>query len=144
MERALKVESTPAVTGSWYWVDDKQLHYRPQDYWPAGATIEVHSNLEDIKISDRLWGGTAKPLTITTGDRVVALTDAATHQLTVFKNDEKIKQIPVTTGKPGFETRNGVKVVLAKQYFVRMKSSTVGIARAPRTPTTCRCTTPPG
>ncbi|MFI1535635.1 L,D-transpeptidase [Streptomyces anandii] len=128
VERALKVESTPAVTGSWYWVDDKQLHYRPQDYWPAGATIEVHSNLEDIKISDRLWGGTAKPLTITTGDRIVALTDAATHQLTVFKNDEKIKQIPVTTGKPGFDTRNGVKVVLAKQYFVRMKSSTVGIA----------------
>ncbi|MFK4146748.1 Ig-like domain-containing protein [Streptomyces sp. NPDC004065] len=128
VERALKVRSTPAVEGSWYWVNDKELHYRPQDFWPANATIEVRSNLENIKIGDRLWGGTAKPLTITTGDRVVALTDAATHQMTVFRNDQKIKQIPVTTGKPGFDTRNGVKVVLGKQYFVRMKSSTVGIA----------------
>lgn len=33
VERALRVRSTPAVTGSWYWVDDKTLHYRPKDYW---------------------------------------------------------------------------------------------------------------
>jgi lipoprotein-anchoring transpeptidase ErfK/SrfK len=58
----------------------------------------------------------------------VAVTDAAKHRLTVYKNDEKIKEIPITTGKSGFETRNGIKVVLAKEYFVRMKSSTVGIA----------------
>jgi lipoprotein-anchoring transpeptidase ErfK/SrfK len=128
VERALKVDSTPAVQGSWHWVNDKELHYRPQFYWPAHATIEVRSNLENIKISDRLWGGTAKPLRVTIGDRVVAVTDAAKHRLTVYKNDEKIKEIPITTGKSGFETRNGIKVVLAKEYFVRMKSSTVGIA----------------
>ncbi|PZH02906.1 hypothetical protein C1I97_20660 [Streptomyces sp. NTH33] len=128
VERALKVDSTPAVEGSWYWVSDKELHYRPQFYWPANATIQVRSNLENIKISDRLWGGAAKPLKITIGDRIVAVTDAAKHRLTVYKNDEEIKQIPITTGKAGFETRNGIKVVLAKEYFVRMKSSTVGIA----------------
>lgn len=59
---------------------------------------------------------------------MIAVTDAAAHQLTVYKNGEEIKQIPVTTGKPGFETRNGVKVVLAKERFVRMRSTTVGIA----------------
>ncbi|MGW4272931.1 Ig-like domain-containing protein [Streptomyces seoulensis] len=128
VERGLRVESTPAVQGSWYWVDDKQLHYRPRDYWPADATVEVRSNLENIRINDQLWGAAAKPLTITTGARVIALTDAATHRLTLYRNDEKVREIPVTTGKPGFETRNGVKVVLAKQYFVRMKSTTVGIA----------------
>lgn len=45
VERALRVRSTPAVTGSWYWVDDKTLHYRPKDYWPARATIDVTSGL---------------------------------------------------------------------------------------------------
>lgn len=128
VERALKVESTPSVSGTWHWVDDKKLHYRPQDYWPAHATVSVRSTLEGIKVNDRLRGGRAKPLTIRTGDRVIAVTDAATHRLTVYKNDEEIKQIPVTTGKPGFETRNGVKVVLAKERLVRMRSTTVGIA----------------
>ncbi|WP_217145519.1 Ig-like domain-containing protein [Streptomyces sp. AC627_RSS907] len=128
VERALKVDSTPAVEGAWYWVDDKKLHYRPREYWPAHATVQVRSALEGIKIGDRMWGGTAKPLKITTEDHVVAVTDAAAHTLTVYRDGTEIRKIPVTTGKPGFETRNGVKVVLGKEPFVRMRSSTVGIA----------------
>lgn len=127
VERALKVDSVPAVEGSWYWVDDKKLHYRPRSYWPANTTVEVRSNLENIKIGDRLWGGTAKPLKLTIGDRIVAVADVAKHRMTVYKNDEKIKEIPITAGKAGFETRNGVKVVLAKEYRVQMRSTTVGI-----------------
>ncbi|MEW2247456.1 Ig-like domain-containing protein [Streptomyces sp. NPDC014776] len=128
VERALKVTSTPAVQGSWYWVDDKQLHYRPEEYWPAHATIEVRSNLDGIKIGDRLWGGKSPAVKLTTGDKVVAVTDAAAHTLTYYKNDEEVEQFPVTTGKPGFDTRNGVKVVLGKEYFVRMRGTTIGIA----------------
>ncbi|MGW4545596.1 Ig-like domain-containing protein [Streptomyces violaceorubidus] len=128
VERGLKVESTPAAQGAWYWVDDKKLHYRPQEYWPAHATVKVHSTLDGIKIGDRMWGGRTKPLKITTDDRVVAVTDAAAHTLTVYQDGEAIREIPVTTGKPGFETRNGVKVVLGKESFVRMRSTTVGIA----------------
>ncbi|MEU3503885.1 Ig-like domain-containing protein [Streptomyces hundungensis] len=128
VERALKVESTPSVEGAWYWVDDKVLHYRPKEYWPTHATINVHSNLQGVKIADKLYGGAAKPLKITTGDRIEAITDAAGHYMTVKRNGEVINTIPVTTGKPGFSTRNGVKVVLGKQYFVRMRGETVGIS----------------
>ncbi|MGW8061060.1 Ig-like domain-containing protein [Streptomyces ziwulingensis] len=128
VERALKVRSTPAVEGAWHWVDDRKLHYRPKVYWPAHATIEVRSTLDGIKIGDRMWGGAAEPLKITTDDHVVAVTDAAAHTLTLFQDGREVRRIPVTTGKPGFETRNGVKVVLGKEPFVRMRSSTVGIA----------------
>ncbi|MEU5592264.1 Ig-like domain-containing protein [Streptomyces sp. NPDC020298] len=128
VERALRVDSVPAVAGSWYWVNGKELHYRPKEYWPAHATLRVHSNLDGVRINDRLLGGTAKPLTLTIGDRIEAVTDASSHQMTVYKNGAVINQIPITTGKPGFETRNGVKVVLEKQQYVRMRGSTVGIA----------------
>ncbi|WP_086564612.1 L,D-transpeptidase [Streptomyces africanus] len=126
VERALKVSSTPATEGAWHWVDDKELHYRPKDYWPAQATIQVRSNLEGIKVGDRVRGGKAKPLTISTADKVIAVTDAAAHQMTVYKNDEIVRQIPVTTGRPGYDTRNGVKVVLAKEGTVRMTSASIG------------------
>jgi lipoprotein-anchoring transpeptidase ErfK/SrfK len=128
VERALKVDSAPSVDGAWHWVDDETLHYRPKEYWPTHATIQAHSNLAGIKIAERLWGGNVKPLKITTGDRLIAVTDAAAHSMTVYKNDDVINEIPVTTGKPGYETRNGVKVVLGKEYFVRMRGATVGIA----------------
>ncbi|MEI5100123.1 Ig-like domain-containing protein [Streptomyces sp. PmtG] len=126
VERALKVQSQPATQGSWHWVDSKTLHYRPKEYWPTHATIHVQSNLEGIKVSDRLWGGPAKPLRLTTGDRVVAVTDAGSHWMTVYRNGEEINSIPVTTGKPGYSTRNGIKVVLGKEYVVRMTSASIG------------------
>ncbi|MGC5362444.1 Ig-like domain-containing protein [Streptomyces sp. DT24] len=128
IERGLKVRSTPAATGSWYWVDDKTLHYRPQEYWPAKATIEVRSNLTGIKLTDSLYGAPAKPLRLTTGDRIEAVTDAADHTMTVKRNGEVINTMPVTTGKPGFSTRNGVKVVLGKERYVRMRGESIGIA----------------
>ncbi|WP_329616771.1 Ig-like domain-containing protein [Streptomyces brevispora] len=129
VERALKVRSVPAVTGSWYWVDDKTLHYRPQEYWPARATIEVSSNLAGMKVTNTLYGAPAKALKITTGDRIEAVTDAAQHSMTVKRNGEVINTIPVTTGRPGFDTRNGVKVVLSKEHDVRMRGETIGISQ---------------
>ncbi|MGV2916473.1 L,D-transpeptidase [Streptomyces alfalfae] len=127
VERALKVRSIPATEGSWYWVDSETLHYRPKEYWPAHATVSVSSSLGGIKVGDRLWGAETKPLRFTTGDRVEAVTDAASHTMTVYRNGEEIRSIPVTTGKPGYSTRNGVKVVLGKEYFVRMRGTSIGI-----------------
>ncbi|PWI44534.1 Ig-like domain-containing protein [Streptomyces sp. ICBB 8177] len=128
VERSLHVTSTPAVTGSWYWVDSRTLHYRPKEYWPAHATVSVTSGLNGVQVSKGLYGGPAKSVTMDIGDKVFALTDASSHQLTLYRNGEAVRTVPVTTGKPGYATRNGIKVVLEKQSFVQMKSSTVGIA----------------
>ncbi|WP_328463086.1 L,D-transpeptidase [Streptomyces sp. NBC_00448] len=129
VESHLQVSSNPqAAKGSWYWVDDRTLHYRPSAYWPAHATISARSTLSGVQIAKKLYGGADKPLTVHTGDRIEALTDASTDEMT-FKDDGKVvRTLPVTTGKPGFDTRNGIKVVLDKESFVQMKSSTVGIA----------------
>ncbi|MFF9068557.1 Ig-like domain-containing protein [Streptomyces sp. NPDC014891] len=128
VERALKVRSTPSVEGSWYWVDDKKLHFRPKEYWPAGARITVTGNLDGLKVGDKLYGGESKPLQLTIGDRIEAVADAGSHYMTVRRNGEVINTIPVTTGKPGFSTRNGIKVILGKEYYVRMRGTSIGIA----------------
>ncbi|MGP3951011.1 Ig-like domain-containing protein [Streptomyces sp. 7N604] len=125
VERALRVDSQPRVDGGWHWVDDKTLHYRPAEYWPAQTTIQVRSSLDGIKVGNR-HGGSAKPLKLRIGDRVEALTDAGAHQMTVKRNGKVIRTIPVTTGRPGYDTRNGVKVVLAKESYVRMTSASIG------------------
>ncbi|EDY50122.1 lipoprotein [Streptomyces clavuligerus] len=127
VERALKVQSTPSVEGAWHWLNDDALHYRPKEYWPAGAKVKIVNNLKGVKISNQLYGGTSKGASITIGDRMEAITDASSHWMTVFRNGEELTSIPITTGKPGFATRNGIKVVLGKEYFVRMRGSSVGI-----------------
>ncbi|MER5773490.1 Ig-like domain-containing protein [Streptomyces sp. NPDC002039] len=127
VERGLVVDTPEGVEGAWHWVDDKNLHFRPKEYWPANTTVSVRSNLEGVRITDDLYGAAAKPLKLEIGDRVEVTTDASSHYLTFRRNGEVINTIPVTTGKPGFSTRNGIKVVLGKQYFVQMRGDTVGI-----------------
>lgn len=127
VERSLKVRSVPSVQGAWHWVDNKTLHYRPKEFWPANGSITATSTLEGVKVG-ALYGGLVKPLRLTTGDRLEAVADADSHYMTVFRNGEEIKSIPVTTGKPGFSTRNGIKVILGKEQFVRMRGESVGIA----------------
>ncbi|WP_156721911.1 L,D-transpeptidase [Streptomyces apocyni] len=127
VERALTVRSTPAVEGAWHWADDETLHYRPKEYWPARATIEATSRLAGIKVNDKLRGTATKPLRLKTGDKIEAVVNASAHWMTVYRNGEQINSIPVTTGKPGYSTRNGVKIVLGKEYFVRMRGTSIGI-----------------
>jgi lipoprotein-anchoring transpeptidase ErfK/SrfK len=125
VERALKVDSRPHVEGGWHWADDKTLHFRPRKPWPTHTTVEARSMLDGIKVGNRR-GGPAKPVRLRIGDRVEAITDAAAHRMTVKRNGKTIRTIPVTTGKPGYDTRNGVKVILAKEPFVRMTSESIG------------------
>ncbi|MEV6572361.1 Ig-like domain-containing protein [Streptomyces sp. NPDC051577] len=128
LEAALQVTSEPVVEGGWYWVDDSTLHYRPRAYWPAHTEVRVHSGLDGVEIGD-LHGGPSEPSHLTIGERVEAVTDSAAHRMTVRRNGRVLRTIPVTTGKAGFLTRSGVKVVLGKEAKVRMRGDTVGIKR---------------
>ncbi|MFK3729086.1 Ig-like domain-containing protein [Streptomyces sp. NPDC088090] len=132
VERALQVRSEPRAEGAWHWVDADTLHYRPRFYWPAGATVRVRSGLDGARVTDRLHGGRSRPLTFTTGARVEAVTDVAAHEMRVYRDGGLVRVIPVTTGKRGFRTRVGTKVVLGKESTVRMRGDSIGIARGSR------------
>ncbi|GAA1969072.1 L,D-transpeptidase [Kitasatospora viridis] len=130
VEQELSVVSTPAVTGAWYWVDGKDLHFRPQDYWPAGTKVRLSWDGQGTAIDTAgLYGGPASTVSFSTGDRVEAIVDASSDQMTFKRNGEVVSTMPVTTGKPGFDTRNGIKVVLGQERSVQMKSETIGIAQ---------------
>ncbi|MEU9041139.1 MULTISPECIES: Ig-like domain-containing protein [unclassified Kitasatospora] len=128
VEQALTVTSQPAVTGAWYWVDDKNLHFRPEEYWPAGTAVTLAFDDTGSRIADGLYGGDRSSLKLRIGERVESVVDAAAHELTLKRGGEVVRTIPVTTGKPGFDTRNGIKVVLGQERSVRMSGETIGIA----------------
>ncbi len=129
VERLLTVESEPATEGTWHWADGATMHYRPAEYWPANATVRVSSDLAGVHIQDGLRGAESEPLTIRTGDRVEAIADIGTLTMTVTSNGEVVRTMPMTTGKEGFRTREGKKVILGKEQHVRMNGASIGIAQ---------------
>ena len=39
VEKALTVKTSVAVEGSWAWLNDQQVDWRPKEYWPAGTKV---------------------------------------------------------------------------------------------------------
>ncbi|MCX9190850.1 hypothetical protein C3Y87_05370 [Carbonactinospora thermoautotrophica] len=130
VQDALVVETTPRVEGAWYWVDSKSVHWRPKDYWPAGTKVTVKANLKGVKAAPGVYGAknVSYSFNISKNANILKIDLKNTHRMQVYRNGELLKTIPVTGGKPGWDTRSGIKVIMTKEPSHRMRSSTVGVA----------------
>src|SRR5574340_41882 len=42
-ERAIRITSTPPVAGHFYWFGDRQVRWRPNEFWPANTKVNVEA-----------------------------------------------------------------------------------------------------
>lgn len=123
----VRLNGAPAL-GDWGWMTSQQVWFRPYRYWPGNAEIEVTATLAGVaagEYRDRpLTGGLDqdRQWTFRTGPAVISYVDGATYEMTVTIDGEVVRVIPVSLGKPGFETRDGVKVIAEKHERKRMTS----------------------
>ena len=127
VEEALQVTSSKPIEGAWSWVGDEEVHYRPKEFWPAYDKIKVDVRLRGVNAGRGVWGMENRTVKFRTGSSMVSVVDVDAHTLTVYRNGAKARVIPVSTGKAGFLTRNGTKVILEKHTLKIMDASTIGI-----------------
>ena len=127
-ERHMEVTSTPAQAGSWHWFNDYEVRWRPKTYWQAGTDVSVDLDLNSIPAGNGIYGQESRTIDFHVGDANVYKVNAQTHQMRVFSNGGLVRTIPITTGKDGFTTRSGTKVIIEKFAEKRMNSETVGIS----------------
>ncbi len=130
VEKALTVTSSKLAPGAWSWVSDTEVHYRPQAFWPANNKISLGVNLRGLEAGKDTWGKRNRTIHFQTAGSMVSTVDVARHTLTVRRNGKVARVIPVSTGKAGFLTRNGTKVVLEKFVNKTMDASTIGIGKS--------------
>jgi len=126
-ERNMHVTTTPAQPGTWHWVSSTEVHYRPKSYWQAGTDVSVDIDINGVDAGDGIYGQEDRRIDFSVGDSHVYEVNARTHQMKVFSNGSLLRTIPITTGKEGFTTRSGIKVIMEKFDVKRMNSETVGI-----------------
>jgi lipoprotein-anchoring transpeptidase ErfK/SrfK len=126
-EKHMTVESAPAQPGSWHWLSDNEAHWRPKTYWEAGTDVSVDVDVNGVSAGNGVYGQEDRTVDFNIGDANIYRVNAQTHQMKVFSNGDLLRTIPITTGKPGFTTRSGVKVIMEKFESKRMNSETVGI-----------------
>lgn len=127
VERLLRVAAAPATTGAWHWFDATHLSWRPREFWTPGARVRLDAHLSELALGDDARGAADQQVTFTIGDAVITTVDAAKDTLTLTRNGAPLRVIPITAGRTGFATRNGVKVILGRERQVVMDSRTIGV-----------------
>ena len=141
VERGLRVTATSKqgltrrVRGAWGWLDDNRAVFRPVHWWPAHSTITISSTLGRQVLgrsADKKYVVGRESLngeyTFRTGRKFVATVNGGTKQMTVKVDNQVKKKFPISLGKPGWETRNGPKIVsTAKERHKVYTSQAIGI-----------------
>lgn len=132
VEERLKVTTSQPVVGAWHWFSDTEVHYRPKEYWPAYTDVTVDVDLAGVDAGNGVWGEKSRMIQFSTDAASISVVDVKTLKMTVERDGKIVRTMPVTTGKDGFRTRGGIKVISEKHERKIMDAETIGIA--PRDP----------
>ncbi len=126
-QKAITVTTTPPVEGAFYWLSNRELRWRPANYWKPGTTVDVAVNTYGVDLGDGLFGQDSVTTHFTIGDEVIATVDDNSKTLTVTRNGEVIKTMPISMGKNSTPTNNGTFIVGDRFSHMIMDSSTYGV-----------------
>lgn len=116
------------VKANWYFETSSagkgpiEGHLRPQEYWPAHASVHVDfppagTPLGAGFVSD----GKLTSLDFTTGPRNIVTVDDSTNKMTVLSDGKVWDTFPVSLGSTKTRTHSGIKVIMDKGRDISMK-----------------------
>ena len=125
-QKNLQVTSTPAQKGTWRWFSDTQVRFRPAKYWKPGTKVTVRANLNGIKAGGGVYGQKSAATSFTVGRSLVTKVNLASDVARVYRSGKLVRTIYVSGGKPGWQTRSGIKLIMAKEYNKKMTNEMIG------------------
>jgi lipoprotein-anchoring transpeptidase ErfK/SrfK len=126
-QKAITVRTNPPVEGAFYWLNNREVRWRPAKYWKPGTTIDVAVKTYGVDLGDGLFGQEDITTQFTIGDEVIATADDNTKTLTVRRNGEIVKTMPLSMGKNSTPTDNGAYIIGDRYSHLIMDSSTYGV-----------------
>ncbi|WP_428981455.1 L,D-transpeptidase [Nocardia brasiliensis] len=125
---AIKITTEPPVEGAFYWVNNREVRWRPENFWAPGTKVTVNVNVYGRDLGNGLYGQDNIQSFFTIGDAQIFTADDNTKQVVVERNGEVIKTMPTSMGKNSTPTDNGIYIVGDKFDKMIMDSSTYGVA----------------
>jgi len=120
VERALSVTSDPPQPGSWGWLSDTRVDFRPQTYWKVGTKVYADIALDGVNTGNGKYATKDKHVSFTIGRDQETVVNVSTHQAVVYHDGNQIKSFAVSAGQPGLDTWGGTFAVIDKASDVRM------------------------
>ncbi|RZS89554.1 lipoprotein-anchoring transpeptidase ErfK/SrfK [Motilibacter rhizosphaerae] len=129
VEKALHVSGSKRLVGAWSWQSSTTVHYRTRAFFPAHSTVTLDAHLAGVEVHPGVWGTpkSNRSVSYSIGASMVSVADVANHTMVVRRDGKVWAKFPITTGKPNFRTRGGIRVIMEKYPTKIMDAATVGI-----------------
>lgn len=127
-EKSMEVQASPQQPGAWHWMSDYEARWRPKTYWKPNSKVTVDLQVNSLAAGNGVFGQYDKKTSFrVAGESKIVKVDMQKQQLQALVNGKVVNTIPVSTGKPGFTTRSGTKIIMEKHRFYDMNSTSIGI-----------------
>jgi lipoprotein-anchoring transpeptidase ErfK/SrfK len=117
IQRRMIVQTDPVVDGVWAWYTPRELHWRPREFWKPGVKVFVDAHVGGIDCGGGFFGVRNVTLTCATGRQLVMTCDdhSVPKVMVVTQDGQELKRIPVSLGKPEWQSSSGVMVIIEKK-----------------------------
>ncbi|AOS61292.1 L,D-transpeptidase [Actinoalloteichus hymeniacidonis] len=118
VEERLTVDTSVPVEGSWAWLGDNQVDWRPKDYWPADTEVAVRADLYGLDYGGGAFGKADLTTDFTIGRNQVVKLDTRSHRMIVERDGVQTADYPASYGEddnPDLATPNGTFMVMTKE-----------------------------
>ncbi|MFF4804712.1 Ig-like domain-containing protein [Streptomyces sp. NPDC001351] len=110
-----------------HWFGAQRLDFRPEEYWKAGSKVTMKIDLDGVEGANGVYGVQKKTVAFTIGRSQVSTVDVKTQTMTVVRDGQTLKSVPISSGSPEHTTYNGQMVISEKFQQTRMDSRTVNL-----------------
>ncbi|QGU05384.1 Putative L,D-transpeptidase LppS precursor [Corynebacterium comes] len=125
---AITITTSPEVEGAFYWLNNSELRWRPKEFWTPGTRVDVRADVYGADLGGGVYGSQDNGTSFTIGEDVRTVVDDATKSMTVYRNGEALRTIPVSLGADKWATPNGTYVIGDRHESLVMDSTTFGLA----------------
>ncbi|HEV2779195.1 MAG TPA: Ig-like domain-containing protein [Actinophytocola sp.] len=119
VQKALTVTTSKGeVEGSWAWLSDAQVDYRPKAYWPANITVTVTAKLYGVAYGNGGYGKADLSTKFSIGRNQVTKIHTPDHQMVVFRDGKQVAVYPTSNGEdadPNLNTPNGTLIIMTRE-----------------------------
>jgi hypothetical protein len=122
----ITVTSSSGQKVAGHWFGAQRLDFRPEEYWKSGSKVTMKIDLDGVEGANGLYGVQDRTVTFTVGRSQVSTVDVGTQTMTVTRDGNTIKTVPISAGSAQTPTYNGQMVISEKFTQTRMNGSTVG------------------
>lgn len=125
VERALSVNVSVPTEGSWAWLSDTTVHWRPRTYFAPNTQVSVTAKLYGLAMSGGAFGREDVGSAFTIGRSYLLRGDTRTHRLVAYTNGVKVADYPASYGldsDPGRVTHSGTHVAMSKHPVYYMSN----------------------